>query len=268
MVPNVADVMVVVRRSVFDWYDRREGPLGPGKGPLRWSKYESNHPLLDEYLVDGDRIFLVTARPDGQLWLVAVYEDVKRTSKGWVVRGANKTRIVDLSDLKKNLRFSSGKGLSADPSKLGRSLQTPRKLTAADIGLLEAALEKTEQRLIPARIAVFDDEIESEEGERILIETKRYLRDRKVVDARLRLDAYTCQHCGFVVNAATFPKVRGMSVIVTVHHVRPLHDGKRKTKPSDLVTLCPTCHAVGHAIARALGDEQIELSLLAKYYPL
>jgi hypothetical protein len=262
---EMADVMAIVRKDVFEDYDRRDGPLVPGSGPLSWSDYQSDHPLLDEYLDDGDRIFLVTARPQGQLWLVAVYEDVKRLRGGWFAREDNRTSIVDITDLRSKFRFHSGNGLTIDDAKLGQSLQNPRKLTRADIALLERALKKQNHRIKPAKVAL--DEEEADEGRRLWYEAERFKRDPSLVRGRLKKDDYRCAHCGFTVDAKYFPtELRSMSRVVHVHHIRPLLDGRRKTKLTDLVTLCPTCHAVAHAIATSLTKRLVSVALLKKHY--
>lgn len=57
----------------------REASCAPGGGPLRWRCYDSNLSKLDRCVQPGDRLFLVTVRPGGQLWLAAVYENVYRS---------------------------------------------------------------------------------------------------------------------------------------------------------------------------------------------
>jgi hypothetical protein len=270
---SMADVMAVVNRPTFDHHDREykrtQGrALAPHEGPLHWDDYDSKHRLLDKYLEEGNRIFLVTARPGGHLWLVAVYEDVHRARGGWYAKEPNRTRIVDISPLRPRFRFSTGRPLIDDPSKLGNSLQNPRKLTSADVALLEHALAKTNQQIRAPRIVPLDPPTHALEGKRRAMEIQRYSRDPGVVEARLRLDANTCKHCGFVVDSKTFPRLLNMSRVVEIHHTRPLSEGQRKTIIEDLVTLCPTCHAVAHAIARALGEETVSLKILRAHYPL
>lgn len=262
----MSDVMAVVDKDTFGWHDKNEGPLSAGSGPLKWNDYESKHPFLDDYLDDGDRIFLVTARPGGRLWLIAVYEDVYRGKRGWYARRPNRTKILDITTLIPQLKFHTGKGLTTNGARLGNSLQSPRKLTANDIRLLEKALAKRGQNLAPPKITPLDDPSEVEEGIRLTREVTRLSRDPLVVEKRLRLDGNTCQHCGFVVSTSTFPTLRGMSRVVNVHHIRPLKDGKRKTKVADLLTLCPTCHAVAYAVARSLGQHIVSLALLKKHF--
>jgi hypothetical protein len=263
----LADILAVVKKTVWEQHDRRGGPLRPGSGPLTWRSYESNHRQLDQHLDDGDRIFLVTARPGGLLWLVAVYEDVKREPRGWVARKENRVRIVDVTHLKRKLRFHNGRGITRDDAKLGNSLQTPRRLTRSDIVHLEQAVARAGYRLTPPKVVLVEEELSTEEGYRVRHEIERFKRDPELVRARLNMDNSRCAHCGFSVNGACFPTdLRSMSRVVHVHHVRPLMDGVRTTKLTDLVTLCPTCHAVGHAIASSLGLDLVDLAVLRKHY--
>jgi hypothetical protein len=68
---------------------------------------------------------------------VAVLAAPERDGDGWTSK-PNTTPIRDISALVPKLRFASGKGVTAQPGKLGMSLQTPRELAAGDITLLEA----------------------------------------------------------------------------------------------------------------------------------
>lgn len=92
----------------------------------------------------------------------------------------------------------------------------------------------------------FVDEYSGEEGEDGLAVVKVRKRDPKLVLFVKERDKYTCKSCGF-----WFEKR-----IVHVHHLDPLSEqrGVVKTKPGDLVTLCPNCHALAHDILR--DDDQ------------
>lgn len=264
----MADVMAVVRKDIFDHESGELGPLTPGAGPLKWRKYVSSHPLLDHYLVEGDRIFLVTARPGGKLWLVAVYEDIRRNEQGWRAPRPNRVPIVDVTHLISKLRFHTGNGLPKDPAKLGQSLQNPRNLTRADIALLEDDLRRRKYPVLPPKMLHPEDEPEAEEGERVARTNQHWRRNQMLVQARLQKDGHACAHCGFsVVAQGLFPtRLPPMSRVVQVHHVLLAAEGRRMTKLEDLITLCPTCHAVAHAIARSLGSEVADAALLRKYY--
>lgn len=89
----MADTLAIVARKVFD---EQAGAVEPGDGPLPWSRYASDHPLLNKYLEPGDRLFLVTVKPGPpreRLWLVSVYET---SSKALTVGGGRtaKTRYT------------------------------------------------------------------------------------------------------------------------------------------------------------------------------
>lgn len=72
---------------------------------------------------------------------------------------------------------------------------------------------------------------------------KRYTiraRDRTLPELCKKRDKYKCQVCGFSL------KVNG-SYIIECHHKFPLSKScETKTKLSDLVSLCPTCHRLAH----------------------
>lgn len=127
-------VLAVVSKAVFEKEARRGGKL-VGVGDV-WptSLYASHNPNL-EALGSGGSLFLVTVRPDDVLWLVGILESPKKDEKGWRAP-ANTTAVRDVSGLLPLLRFSTGKGVSAERGKLGMSLQTPRQLTDADVSLL------------------------------------------------------------------------------------------------------------------------------------
>lgn len=112
-----------------------------------------------------------------------------------------------------------------------------------------------------------DDALEAREGERFRIETLRFVRDPEVARTCIARDRYRCRHCGFALDQRHFLRgTNGISNILHAHHVRPLADGKRNTRVEDLVTLCPTCHAVAHAIARAMDADAVTLALLRRHY--
>lgn len=64
-------------------------------------------------------------------------------------------------------------------------------------------------------------------------------------------DNYTCQACG------NKPVIKGKP-LVECHHLRPLAEGQRETRLSDLVTLCPTCHRAVHTRQPPFGPLKIK----------
>ena len=113
-----------------------------------------------------------------------------------------------------------------------------------------------------------DDELISSffrEGEKYISELSQRKRDRALVGHRLQLDEYKCQNCGFPALAIAAISIE--SVLVEVHHIYPIQDGERETKIEDLITLCPNCHRLIHAIGKEVGSNTLSLKLLKKYFP-
>ena len=83
------------------------------------------------------------------------------------------------------------------------------------------------------------DSIEAEEGYRKDSSRMTSTRDRKLADARKKMDNYTCQSCDnqYFVND---------KYVIDCHHLNPINLGKRKTGIEDLISLCPTCHRIAH----------------------
>jgi uncharacterized protein (TIGR02996 family) len=125
----MGDVFAIVSKAVF------EKEAGVGLGDV-WpvARYNGAAKVFETALAGGGRIFMVTVRPpDEQLWLLAVLESPKfdKKSKAWVA-SPNVVPVVDISALRKTIKFESGKGMSQDKGALGMSLQTPRALGPGD----------------------------------------------------------------------------------------------------------------------------------------
>ena len=131
------DVMAIVSKAIFEKTAR-----GKGVGSL-WptQAYHSGNKQLEK-LGTGGRLFLVTVRPTPQkgeaLWLVGVLESPSFDGEAWTA-SRNRRPIADITALKDQLRFESGKGIAAGKGSLAMSLQTPRVLTTADSELLLGA---------------------------------------------------------------------------------------------------------------------------------
>ena len=130
------DMLAIVSKAVYE-SEAKHAKLGR---VLPISVYASANKYLNK-LGPSDRLFLVTVRPPNEaLWLVAVLEQPVFTGKSWTAK-PNQYRLTDLSSIKGQLQFDTGKGIQAKPGALGMSLQTPRVLTPADAKLiLDAAL--------------------------------------------------------------------------------------------------------------------------------
>lgn len=136
------EMLAVVSRPMFErWSDGKQvGDV------LAWQDYESRAPRLG-LLNRKSRLFLVTVRPPKErLWLVAIYENLRKRADGWWARELNTTPITDITHLRSKLSFDNGKGLSPKPGRLGNSLQVPRVLTADDVRLLEEAIRSDRGR--------------------------------------------------------------------------------------------------------------------------
>ena len=126
------DVLAIVSKAVFE-----KEAKGLDVGDV-WptAAYASTHAALAP-LATGGRLFLVTVRPELELWLVAVL-DQPRASKGAWRATANTRPITSLTKLIPRITFANGKGLVRD-AKLGMSLQSPRELSTATATLLAGA---------------------------------------------------------------------------------------------------------------------------------
>jgi|GEM_PF-2707383 len=103
------------------------------------------------------------------------------------------------------------------------------------------------------------------EGERCLSEVSGRKRDRALVKYRLETDNYKCQKCGFPSSSIT--ETVPDSILVEVHHINPIQDGERETKIEDLISLCPNCHRLIHAIGKRIGADRLTMDLLETYLP-
>lgn len=105
------------------------------------------------------------------------------------------------------------------------------------------------------------------EGREYIAEQRRRHRNSALTRQRLIKDSYRCQHCGIKPSQASL--VAGTSV-VEVHHIYPLKDcdGAVNTHIEDLITLCPTCHRIAHAIGRIHDRDILDLKMLRKFYSL
>lgn len=124
--------MAIVAKAVFEEnFDLSVGDL------YETSEYNSKNKALSS-VADGGSLFLVTARPADQLWLVGILEQPIFIGDRWTA-SANTVRIADITELMPDLVFETGKGLAFTPGNLGFALQSPRKLAAADVALLREA---------------------------------------------------------------------------------------------------------------------------------
>lgn len=95
------------------------------------------------------------------------------------------------------------------------------------------------------------------EGALITIQSNRYERDRRNRAAAISIHGTSCSSCGIDMGRC-YGKVAGG--FIEVHHVTPvseLTDSYVVDPTTDLVTLCPNCHAVAHRRKPPFSVEEI-----------
>jgi hypothetical protein len=138
LVQPMASVLAIVSKAIFE----EDFPTAQCGKVLGIDRYVSKHPSFSQ-LGKGDAIFLFTVRRGAsekdEPWLVAILEKPAKKGKAWVGK-KNTTPVRDITSIMPKLVFSTGKGIGLIPeqgmSGLGMTLQTPRKLTDADVALL------------------------------------------------------------------------------------------------------------------------------------
>ncbi|MBS1124035.1 MAG: hypothetical protein H6Q90_6263 [Deltaproteobacteria bacterium] len=128
----MASILAIVSKSVFE--QDRDMSIGD---LFETSEYQSKNKAL-ESIAEGGSLFLVTARPGDELWLVGILEQPVFVGDRWTAQ-ANIVKCADITELVDRLVFETGAGLKAKPGALGMALQSPRKLTDADVALLRKA---------------------------------------------------------------------------------------------------------------------------------
>jgi 5-methylcytosine-specific restriction enzyme A len=99
------------------------------------------------------------------------------------------------------------------------------------------------------------------EGAKLRIEVNRYERDRRNRAAALAIHGYACKACDIDMNASYGEAAVGL---IEVHHVTPvsvLGPDYRINPATDLVPLCPNCHAVAHRRVPPYSVEEIRAML-------
>lgn len=128
-------MLALISKAQFDrhWSSAEVGAR------LGMDRYDSTSKQLRP-LEDGGALFLVTVRgPDERLWLVAILEAPAFDGKRWSA-DPSVVPVADITHLRGELRFTTGKGVSPKARALGMSLQTPRQLTTEDTALLRQAV--------------------------------------------------------------------------------------------------------------------------------
>lgn len=120
--------------------------------------------------------------------------------------------------------------------------------------------------LLPLEVVGEDREAGAQglpEGALARIEVNRYERDRRNRAAALAIHGFSCAACG-VKLSDIYGEIA--SNFIEVHHVTPVSEigeNYRINPATDLVPLCPNCHAVIHHSARILtvGDLKKRLAI-------
>jgi predicted HNH restriction endonuclease len=141
---------------------------------------------------------------------------------------------------------------------LWRELE-PRKLSR--LAHMDALFARLDEIALPSDLSIPEATIDSaDEGREIVEELHRRSRNPALAACRLEIDGFECQWCRFrapkVVSGAD-GSVDVKQHVVEIHHIKPLQDGERTTRLEDLVTLCPTCHRLLHAIGSALRRSEL-----------
>ncbi|MEO9158204.1 MAG: hypothetical protein ABI591_21500, partial [Kofleriaceae bacterium] len=103
-------MMCIVSKAIFEKLAGKKPKLGTVHGMER---YVTANKALSP-LAEGGKLYLVTVRPpDESLWLVGVLENPEFDGNEWSVEAPCTTPITDLSALRKKIKFTSGKGISA-----------------------------------------------------------------------------------------------------------------------------------------------------------
>ena len=142
------DILAIVSKAIFE----RDGRLGDRMieaGDI-WpvDRYTSANKALAS-LATGGRIFLVTVRPGEQLWFLGVIDQPRFDGSAWIA-APNQLPTTNITALRRQITFESGKGISGDKGTLGMSLQTPRALTGRDVELILNLVGGTTARTQPA----------------------------------------------------------------------------------------------------------------------
>jgi hypothetical protein len=131
---------------------------------------------------------------------------------------------------------------------LGGEQHTVLKLTEDHLSKLMAASSSTLSD---------DKDISAYEGDLETRTIRFRKRNRSIIEAKKRTSQGICEACSM-----SFPdtyRVVGKDCL-HAHHKSPMaeRDGAKVTKLSDLVLMCPNCHAVVHAFAPALTFVQLK----------
>ena len=142
------DILAIVSKAIFERDGRIADRMIEAGEVWPVDRYTSANKALSS-LASGGRIFLVTVRPGEQLWFLGLIDQPKFDGTAWIA-APNKLPATNITALRRQITFESGKGISGDKGTLGMSLQTPRALTGRDVELILNLVSGTTARTQPA----------------------------------------------------------------------------------------------------------------------
>lgn len=120
----------------------------------------------------------------------------------------------------------------------------------------------------PIALKLFPDEIQQEatyiEGAAVQLTVNRYERDRKARQAALDWHGYQCKVCGIDMTKVYGEIAKGF---IHVHHLIPLSEIKENYQvnpKTDLIPVCPNCHAMLHRQDPPLTPEALNRQMKAQ----
>lgn len=128
---------------------------------------------------------------------------------------------------------------------IGRGLRTPDAVCS--VYILDGRVEKL-SGFVPERFAAEWDGRGFLEGGRKAVMLSKAERDEALRGAALRRYGHKCMACAFVPWA-----LRQLEV----HHLDPIAEGQRRTRPEDVVVLCANCHRLAHSTEPPMGLDRL-----------
>ncbi|WP_222890666.1 HNH endonuclease [Enterobacter sp. C2] len=120
----------------------------------------------------------------------------------------------------------------------------------------------------PIEPNLFPDEIQQKttyiEGAAVLVTVNRYERDQKARQAALKWHGYECKVCGLDMTKVYGEIAKGF---IHVHHLIPLSEIKENylvNPKTDLIPVCPNCHAMLHRQDPPLSPEALNRHMKAQ----
>lgn len=153
------------------------------------------------------------------------------------IKGETLFAVAEVLHIDPTLLYVMARGLDRDYLDSSRR----RKLFSLAIQAPSRTYEPKEKKKRPVKktLKVRHKAVGTVEG--LKQEVARWItgRDPIIAQEKKLQDDYVCAACGFRLVSDEIP-------VIQCHHSNPLEEGMRKTELSNLVCLCPTCHAIAH----------------------